>query len=352
MKAYTFFPDRKSGKLASITRGDSMSKRGKIAFVGTGGTISMSYNDRQGGFIPTETANSILGAVPDNYKENLEIIDWGHQPSSHYTIRMTVDLVQLLKKLVQDGINGIVVASGTDALEEMAYLTDLLWPYPQPVIFTGSMLPIGVPGSEAASNLIQSLVAASCERLWGMGVLACLQDQLFAASEVAKEIGHRKDAFYAPGRGPIAEFVDGKIYVIRQPKRPPFLGHDINPAGKIAVLWATLGGGEEILSCIAECCDLDGIVLAGFGAGNVPPSWIKHLKPLIKKGLPVVITSRCHRGHTSIQYAYEGSTKKLLEMGVYDGGWLRPHQARLRLAVALGAGLKGETLQKYLRDEL
>jgi L-asparaginase len=39
-------------------------------------------------------------------------------------------------------------------------------------------------------------------------------------------------------------------------------------------------------------------------------------------------------------------------MGVYDGGWLRPHQARLRLAVALGAGLKGETLQKYLRDEL
>ncbi|MCD6184106.1 MAG: asparaginase [Thermovirga sp.] len=329
-----------------------MSKRGKVAFVGTGGTISMTYSDRQGGLIPTESAGSILEAVPENYKGNLEIIDWGHQPSSHYTIRMTVDLVQLLYKLVQDGISGIVIACGTDTLEEMAYLTDLLWPYPQPIIFTGAMLPIGTPGSEAASNLIQSLTAASCERLWGMGVLTCLQDQLFAASEVAKEIGHRKDAFYAPGRGPVGEFVDGQIYIIRKPKRPPFLGQDIHPASKIAVLWATLGGGEETLSCLAENCDLDGLILAGFGAGNISPSWIKYLKPLLKKGLPIVITSRCHKGHTSIQYAYEGSTKKLLEMGVYDGGWLRPHQARLRLAVALGAGLKGENLQKYLKDEL
>jgi len=100
-----------------------MSKRGKVAFVGTGGTISMTYSDRQGGLIPTESAGSILEAVPENYKENLEIIDWGHQPSSHYTIRMTVDLVQLLYKLVQDGISGIVIACGTDTLEEMAYLT-------------------------------------------------------------------------------------------------------------------------------------------------------------------------------------------------------------------------------------
>ena len=328
-----------------------MSKRGKVAFVGTGGTISMTYSDRQGGLIPTESAGSILEAIPENYKENLEIIDWGHQPSSHYTIRMTVDLVQLLYKLVQDGISGIVVACGTDTLEEMAYLTDLLWPYPQPIIFTGAMLPIGTPGSEAASNLIQSLTAASCERLWGMGVLTCLQDQLFAASEVAKEIGHRKDAFYAPGRGPVGEFVNGQIYIIRKPKRPPFLGQDIHPASKIAILWATLGGEEETLSCLAENCDLEGLILAGFGAGNIPPSWIKYLKPLLKKGFPIVITSRCHKGHTSIQYAYEGSTKKLLEMGAYDGGWLRPHQARLRLAVALGAGLKGENLQKYLKDE-
>jgi L-asparaginase len=47
-------------------------------------------------------------------------------------------------------------------------------------------------------------------------------------------------------------------------------------------------------------------------------------------------------------YGFEGSTKKLFELGALDGGMLRPEQARLRLAVGLGAGYKGEILQEYL----
>lgn len=325
-----------------------MPRRGKIAFVGTGGTISMTFNERQSGFVPTKPAETLLELLPRDIVKEIETVDWSHQPSSHYTIRMTTDLVELLGQLVQDGCNGIVISSGTDALEEMAYLTDLLWPYPQPVIFTGALKPVSEPGSDAAVNLQQAIQAASSEALWGMGVVACFQDQLFAASEIMKEVNHRRDAFAAPGRGPIGEFVNERIRINRKPKRPPAVDRGITPSKDVEILWASLGGGIRTLTCLSSGPGLEGLVLAGFGGGNVPPAWVQYLKALLKSGTQIVITTRCPRGHTIDQYGFEGSARKLHELGVLDGGPLRPEQARLRLAVGLGAGYKGEKLQEYL----
>ncbi|GAB6281035.1 MAG: asparaginase [Thermovirga sp.] len=325
-----------------------MPRREKIAFVGTGGTISMTYSEKHDGYTPTLSARDLVEMLPENYAENLQVIDWSHQPSSHYTIRMTADLVELLRKLVKEGVAGIVVSCGTDSLEEMAYLTDLLWAYPQPVVFTGSMQPPGLQGSDAVANLSQSIRAASSECLWGMGVTACFQDQLFAASEVAKEVAHRRDAFSAPGRGPVADFVGDSIRIIRKPNRPPSFEDSIMPAKDVEILWASLGGGDWTLSCLSKSKSLEGLVLAGFGTGNIPPSWIQFLKPLLKNNTAVVITTRCRRGHTTTLYGFEGSAKRLLEMGVLDGDGLRPEHARLRLAVGLGANFTKEELQLYL----
>jgi len=325
-----------------------MPRRGKIAFIGTGGTISMTWGERQQGYIPTLEARDLLEMLPESSRADVEVVDWSHQPSSHYTIRMTADLVDMMRKLVQDGAAGIVVSCGTDSLEEMAYLTDLLWAYPQPVVFTGSMQPPGAPSSDALANLERALQAASSEIMWGLGVTACLQDQIFAASEIAKEVSHRKEAFSAPERGPIGDFVGDDIRLIRKPERPSAIEGTVSPAKVIEIVWASLGGGDGVVSCISGIKNLDGLVLAGFGAGNIPPTWIQYLKPLLKAGKTVVLTSRCRKGHTSNVYGFEGSARRLLELGVLDGKGLRPEQARLRLAVGLGAGLEGESLQKYL----
>jgi L-asparaginase len=181
-----------------------------------------------------------------------------------------------------------------------------------------------------------------------MGVVACFQDQIFAASEITKEVSHRRDAFASPGKGPIGEFVGGRIRINRKPKRPPAVDRGVMPSKDVEILWASLGGGERILTCLSSGPGLEGLVLAGFGGGNAPPSWIQYLKALLKTGTRIVVTSRCPRGYTITGYGFEGSTRKLLELGILDGGMLRPEQARLRLAVGLGAGYKGERLQEYL----
>ena len=316
-----------------------MNPAGRIALVIAGSTLGQADAVR---------GDQIRALLPESLASLCDVVEWSRQPSSHYTIRLTTDLLEMLRSLVRDGYGGVVVASGTDVMEEMAYLTDLLWPYPQPVVFTGAGSPARRGSNEGMVNLHQSLVAAASRGTWGLGVLVCSRGELFAASEVAKVYSHRGHDFMAPGAGPVGEVVQEDVFIQRTPRRPGGLDESVVPAKDVELLWATLGGGELILSSLARSEGLNGLVLGGFGSGNVPPPWIPHLKTLLRRRIPVVVTSRCQMGRVLALYEFEASAKRLFDMGVLDGGNLRPFQARLRLAVGLGATMDTPTLQSYL----
>ncbi|NLA90874.1 MAG: asparaginase [Synergistaceae bacterium] len=331
-----------------------MSNRGKIAVVLAGGQIGLKYNPESRGWQPADAEEDMMSWLAPEMAEKVFFMDWSRQPSSHYTVRMTSDLVQVLSKTVVEGADGIVVTCGSDAVEEMAYLTDLYWAYPQPVIFTTAFLPSDSRGSDAYVNLHQSVLACLSKECWGMGVMVCLQDQLFSASEMVQTANHRRNGFSAPDRGPVAQFIGDKVYVIRQKRRPKVLEEKIGPARDVELLYACLGAGDRMIEILSEDEErnLDGLVIAGFGAGNIPPSWIPHIKKLIKDDVAVVITSRCPEGHTAdMAYSFEGAMGRLLDLGVLDGGGLTPRQARLRLAVARGAGLSRQDMQNFLLED-
>lgn len=330
-----------------------MPKRNKIALVIAGGQIGMRFSERLDGHVPSAVGDEIKTWLPPAISDNLEIVDRSHQPSSHYTIRMTSDLVHILNKLVKDGVAGIVVICGTDNLEEMAYLTDLLWAYPQPVIFTGSVLPPDVAGSDASLNITQAILAAESEVCWGLGVMACFQDQLFAASEITQIANHRRSSFASPDRGPVAEIVGDDVFILRLYKRGKILEGDFAPARNVELLWTTLGSSNKPIGYMAaeKEKNIDGLVIAALGNGNIPPSWIPPVKALLKDNIPIVVVSRCPLGHIRKSYTFEGSVNKLLEMGVMTGGNLSPIHARLKLAVGIGAGLKEKDLQNYILNK-
>lgn len=331
-----------------------MSSRGKIALVIAGGQIGMRFNEQMNSWQPVVTPEEMLQWLPEEMAAKTFVVDWSHQPSSHYSIRMTADLVQVLSKTVVDGADGIVVTCGTDTLEEMAYLADLYWAYPQPLIFTASVYPYDFPGSDALLNLTQALRASFSKECWGLGVLVCVQEQLFAASEISEIASQRRDAFAAPARGPIAQFIGDNVDILRQYKRSKVLEGSMTPARDVELLSVSLGGGERLLEILSsdEKRELDGLVIAGFGNGHVPPSWIPRIKKLLKDDVPVVITTRCPEGHTrEFSFSFEGSMSRLMEMGVLEGGSLRPTQARLKLAAGLGAGLRRTDLQQYLLEK-
>lgn len=329
-----------------------MPERPNVLVVAAGGTIGMTYDERAKSYAPTLGAGDMLAWFKDKKLPcDVSVLDWSRQPSSHYNIRMMADLVELLRKQAGQGINGIVVTAGTDSIEEMSYLVDLLWPYPYPVIFTGSTLPSDQLGSDGPLNLYHAIIAASSECTWGLGVLICFQDQLFAANEICKISNFKRDALAAPYRGPVAEIVANKIHIIKKPRRGRAIEEMVVPAKEVEIIWATLGGGERMLKLLAEDESLEGLVLAGFGAGNVNPAWVPQIRQIIRRNVPVVVTSRCLRGRVVTSHGYEGSAQKLIEFGVLSGGGLTPLQARLKLAVGIGMHLTGRDLQKYLLDE-
>ena len=60
------------------------------------------------------------------------------------------------------------------------------------------------------------------------------------------------------------------------------------------------------------------------------------------------LVSRCFNGIAEPVYAYEGGGVCLQNDGVYFVKELNAQKARLKLLIAINAGLKGEQLQTYM----
>jgi L-asparaginase len=288
-------------------------------------------------------------------REKIYVVDWSYQPVCHYTLRMCGDLIQLAGAQVEEGAKGVVITCGTQALTEVAYFADLIWSYPQPLVFTASINHAETPGSETALLLSQASQAAESRACWGHGVLVCLQDKIYAASEICHFSNYSRMGYDSPLCGPIAEFFEptGILVSLRCPRRGRIMDIGTPPARNVEILDASLGGGDILLNALLDdrVSELDGLVVSAFGGGDIPPSWVPLLRKIMRAEVPVVLTSRCPVGRVQPEDDFEGCAKRLLEMGLIDAGTLTPLQARIRLAVGVGAELSGQDLRTYMRDE-
>ena len=173
------------------------------------------------------------------------------------------------------------------------------------------MVPSDQLGSDGPLNLYHALLAASSECIWGLGVLVCFRDQLFAASEVCKVNSFKRDALTAPERGPVAEIVGNKIHLVKKTKRGRIIEGNLIPAREVS-FWATLGGakGLELLSEDEALKDWSGgvgrAILTGMGIPD---------KTIITQ-LSELLTSNV-LGRVVTSYALLESAQKLLESGAF-----------------------------------
>jgi L-asparaginase len=82
----------------------------------------------------------------------------------------------------------------------------------------------------------------------------------------------------------------------------------------------------------------DGVVIIGFGSGNIPPGALPAIRRWIAERKPVVLASRCPEGQVTPVYAFEGGGATLVREGVTPAGPRTPSQARMELIIALSAG--------------
>ncbi|MFE9203024.1 asparaginase [Micromonospora sp. NPDC007230] len=309
-----------------------------VALFTLGGTIAMAGTSGQG-VVNRLTGAELTAAVPGLADVPLDIHDVQAVPSAALTYRQVLDLVDAAGAAVAAGATGAVVTQGTDSLEETAFLADLVWPHPAPLVLTGAMRNPTLAGPDGPANLLAAARVAAAPAARDLGVLVAFNDEIHAARHVRKTHSTSTATFASPNAGPLGHVIEGEVRLLtRAPRRAPLPPADVDrlAATRVALHTVTLDDDVALLEAVAR--NLDGLVVAGFGVGHVPPDFAPALGALAER-MPVVLTSRTGAGsvlrHT---YGAVGSETDLLRRGLICGGLLDPYKAKVLLRLLLAGG--------------
>ena len=302
-----------------------------------GGTISCRYDTECGIASPALSGEAIL-RLPGLSASDMQQVELHEQCGKQSSDLSAMDLFALAEDvraaLLRPEISGVVILTGTDTLEEAAYLLSLWLSGDKPVVITGSMKSIGEPYSDAVGNLRCALAAARASASRGRGVLVCFNEQLYFAEDIVKKSSCRIDAFYSP-HGAAGAVYGGDACFYAAPER--HAAYPIQPlTARVELVRSCLGGtipypdGHRLP---------DGLVIEAMGAGNLPAEQLPAIDAWLAAGVPVLIVSRCPEPMVLKLYDYPGSAADLAARGCILCGALNGLRARLKLMVLLSCGI-------------
>ena len=315
----------------------------KILVLHTGGTISMQA-DATGAVVTSQ--DNPMNHV-SNPLEGIEVhtLDFFNLPSPHIKPNHMLALYHKIKEEA-DNYDGVVITHGTDTLEETAYFLDTMKIPPIPIVLTGAMRSSNELGSDGVYNYLSALRVASDDKAADKGVLVVMNDEIHAAKYVTKTHTTNVSTFQTPTHGPLGLVMKQEILYFKTAE--PRVRFDLDCIqGLVPIISAYAGMTDELIDML-DLEQLDGLVIQAFGAGNVPKETAQKLENLLQKGIPVALVSRCFNGIAEPVYAYQGGGVQLQRAGVFFVKELNAQKARLKLLIALNAGLKGQALKDYM----
>lgn len=315
----------------------------KILVLHTGGTISMQAD--QNGAVESSPINPMTQVTSP--LENIEVVsvDFLNLPSPHIQID---HMMMIYKKIREEAshFDGFVITHGTDTLEETAYFLDTMSIPQMPIVMTGAMRSSNELGSDGIYNYRTALRVAADEKSADKGVLVVMNDEIHAAKYVTKTHTTNVSTFQTPTHGPLGLVTKREILFFKAAdKRVRFDLQAIN--GVVPIIKSYADMDTILLDALVEA-PISGLVIEALGAGNLPPASIAAIKKLINKQLPIVLVSRCFNGIAEPVYAYDGGGIQLEELGVLFVKELNSQKARIKLLIAVNAGLNGQDLADYM----
>jgi len=271
----------------------------RVRLVATGGTIS----NRAGGRL---SAEELVALIPDVRRfARPESEQFSNVASSELTLKQWLALSRRLNELFasQKDLGGLVVTSGTDTLEELAYFLHLTVRDPRPVVVVGSMRNPSTVGYEGAANLLEAFRVAASPEARGKGVLVVLNDEINSARDVTKTDALRLQTFQSRTSG-ILGIVDAdrvvfyRSVVKRHTTESEFDVAAISDLPRVDVLMVYQDAAGDLIKAAADL-GAQGIVVAGAGAGATSGTQSEGLTYAAGKGVVVVTTTRAGSGRVS-----------------------------------------------------
>ncbi len=303
--------------------------RKKILIITTGGTIEMKK--ARGGVVP-DVNDKVL---TKSFEYLDEFVNYDHMeicnlPSPHIDMKIWDKLHKAITKNIPK-YDGIVITHGTDILEDTAYFLNITINTNKPIVLTAAMRSMDEVGSDGPRNLISACRVASSNEAIGKGVLVVTNDEIHYGEDVNKTYTSNVATFDSPGFGPLGLVDDGAVIFYRDPVEKESYNYE-GFEEKISIIKSRIGDDGLLAKHALE--EYKGIVVEGFGRGNIPPKLARIIKSYANKK-PIVLTTRCFKGRVLDVYGYEGGGKDLKESGVILAHHLSTQKAAIKLMILL-----------------
>lgn len=333
----------------TVNSTEAVKKLPKVQVIATGGTLAgqstdeTSFQTYRAGSLPIA---DLVASLPNKDQiAEVSIYQFGNSGSSAYTIEQLYDLSLKVDEALKTQ-DGVVVTTGTDTMEEIAYFLDLTVRSPKPVVITGSMRPWTVIGTDAPANLYNAIKLAASGKTKYFGTVLMLNDEFHAAREVTKTNSYRTDTFVTPEIGALGYIDEKTIRVYRAPFRAlksttawatPFDLSKITKKdlAKVEIAYSYQDAGAGAISGFVAN-GAKGIVTAGTGAGGISKAMSEERKAAIEKGVVFVTTTRTGSGSN-----YSSGD------GVIAGDNLNAAHARILLLLCLSFSKDFDTVKDW-----
>lgn len=310
-----------------------------VQFIATGGTIAMKVDPVTKGVVPAISGDDLMQTVPDAIKyATIEVNNFSNMSANYVEAKWWSRLTKAVDDaLARPEVSGVVVAQGTDTMEETAYWLDLTVKSDKPVVMIGAQRNASERDFDGPRNLLNAIRIAALPDAKGKGVMVVMNGQINAARSVTKTHTGSVESFKSGDFGFLGEVWDDRIEFARIPLRRQHIDIGSSEMPRVEIL-PMFGGADGSLMRYAVDQGAKGIVVEALGMGNMNVSMFEAVKYALSKNVPVVISTRVPNGRTIPLYGFPGGGKTTFDAGAVMAGDLSPQKARLLLMLLLHQG--------------
>jgi glutamyl-tRNA(Gln) amidotransferase subunit D len=332
----------------------------KAVILSTGGTIASRVDYRTGAVRSALSASDLYGVVPelsDIARVETEIVFSIY--SENLTQQHWTRLAQKVAEHIKQGADGVVIAHGTDTMAyTAAALSFALQNLPVPVILVGAQRSSDRPSSDAATNLIAAVQAATQGSFAevGLAMHETLSDTAITVNrgtKVRKCHTSRRDTFKPVNAMPIARVKNNKVSILTDDyqERDASKKLILKPtfSKEVALVKFYPGLDPAIIDWYVER-GYRGILLEGSGLGHVSKYCFDAISNAVKNDIVLGLASQCIWGRVNMNVYDTG--RDLLKLGVIPLEDMFPETALVKLMWVLGQTNNSGKAVKLLKTNI
>ncbi|MBI5230003.1 MAG: asparaginase [Candidatus Magasanikbacteria bacterium] len=312
----------------------------RVLLILTGGTIA--------GNVAKNKVSAHVTSAPDDFltilKGSIEILkrNWSIEIEPEVVELFNVDSSDMLpknwtalaEKIAEsyDDFDAFIILHGTNTMGYTgAALSFAFENINKPVILTGAQVPLGYLGSDATTNLVNSLRLA----VWGYhpvkGVLSVFGSAIIQGTRIKKGTDFDYDPFKSFMTGSLGQI--GRFIRINEPALDKYTSYlsKVKPlaiqsrvlsvkkdfdTAHIASLTEFPGMSPNIFQSLVENNKIKAFIFRAFGAGDASLNLLSGFEYLKEKEIPIVVTSQAPNGVASFQVNASGKILKDRDLAI------------------------------------